>query len=105
MIDTQNAHTRRDRRLLIALVFLVISAALLFYQAIIVRLYISAAVMGDWSYFSKTFSVPLPAKPNQICFDYCASKLPFFWGWIGIASFLLGVVVLAYSWWKPRTRA
>lgn len=103
MIHTQDTQTRRDRRLLIALVLLVLSVASLSYQAIIVRLYITAAVMGDWRYFAKTFSVPLPAKPNQICFDYCASELPFFWGWIGIASFLLGLVVLAYSWWKPRT--
>jgi hypothetical protein len=103
MIDEVQKYEKRDRRILISIALLFISAASLSYQAIILKLYIDAAVTGHWTYFSETFSVPLPSEPNQLCFDYCASKLPFFWGWVGIVSFILGVLVLIYSWWKPQS--
>lgn len=103
MADRKRTPLRRDRRLLVSLGFFVVSFAALAYQAFVLRLYVTAAVMGDWTYFSKTFSVPPPSGPNQLCFDYCAARLPFLAGWIGIFSFLLGVAVLAYCWWKPRS--
>ena len=103
MVESKQNHARRDRRLLISIALLMLSTLSLSYQALILKLYVDAAVLGRWEHFSKTFSVPPPVGPNQACFDYCASKLPFFWGWIGIVCFLLGVAVLAYSWWKPRS--
>lgn len=103
MIDSAKSRRIRDRRLLISVALFVISFLSLACQSIILRLYINAAVMGDWTYFSRKFSVAPPHGPNQACFDYCASELPFMWGWIGIVSFAVGVGLVIYSWWKPRS--
>ena len=94
----------RDSRLIVALILLLISLLCALIQAWILNLYIDAAVSGNWAYFSETFSVEAPASgPNDFCFDHCVADLPFVAGWIGIVSFLLGVAVLAYSWWTPRS--
>jgi hypothetical protein len=90
----------RDRKIPIAFAFLMLCMFATLYQAFILKLYITTAVMGDWKQFSKVFSVPLPVKSDQFCFDYCAPKLPFFWGWVGIASFVSAAVIIAYCWWK-----
>ncbi len=74
-------------------------------QAWIVQLYIVSAVMGQayWDHFTGYFNLePFAAGPNEFCFDYCAPPLPFIAGWIGIAAFCAGWIVLAYAWWKPR---
>jgi hypothetical protein len=93
---------KRDRRLGAAIALMVISAVALLVQAWIVVLYVNAAVMGNWEYFSWMFSVAPPAGPNQVCFDFCAAELPFLAGWVGIGSFLSGLVLLVFAWWKPR---
>lgn len=95
---------KRDIRLLIAILLFVISMIAGLFQAWVLKLYIDAAVTGHWEYFSNTFSVQAPASgPDVFCFDYCVADLPFLAGWIGIVTFLLGVTVLAYSWWTPRS--
>ena len=94
---------KRDERLLIAILLFVGSASAWLVQAWIVTLYVQAAVMGYWDYFSETFSVPPPAGPNEACFDYCVSDLPFAAGWTGIVSFLLALLTLAHAWWKPKS--
>jgi len=75
-------------------------------QAWIVNLYIVAAVMGQqhWDQFTDFFGVDPVVEPNQVCFDYCAPSLPFVAGWIGIASFLVGSILVAFAWWKPARR-
>ena len=94
---------RRDRRLLIALLLFAASLAAWAIQIWITRLYIDAAVFGDWTWFAASFSVEAPASgPTKFCFDYCAPKLPFAAGWIGIVAFLAGSVMLAHAWWKSR---
>lgn len=96
---------RRDTRLLAALLLFMISIIFGTIQAWILKLYIDAAGTGYWAYFSEMFSVkPPPSGPDVFCFDYCVAELPFFTGWIGIVSFLLGVVLVAYSWWSPKSR-
>jgi hypothetical protein len=96
---------RRDRRLLIAILRFLGSLIAGLVQAVILRAYVAAAVLGDWTYFADTFSVEAPASgPDVFCFDYCAPDLPFVAGWTGIASFLAGLILLAYAWWKPIVR-
>jgi hypothetical protein len=93
----------RDRRLLIAL--LLFSTALIagLIQSWIVRLYLNAAIMGHWTWFADTFGVPAPARgPDIFCFDYCAPRLPFLAGWIGITSFVAELVLLALAWWRSK---
>lgn len=94
---------RRDGRVLMAIVAFLISFISLTLQAWILSLYIDAIIFNNWDFFSKTFSVSPPASgPNVYCLDRCVAELPFISGWIGIASFLLGWMVLVYSWWKPK---
>jgi hypothetical protein len=74
-----------------------------FIQAWIVSAYVFAAVMGQWEQFSDFFGVEPPASgPDQFCFDYCVADLPFFAGWVGIGSFLIGLALVVVAWWKPR---
>ena len=95
---------RRDRRLLIAMLLFMVSLIAWTIQAFIVRAYVFHAVMGGWEQFASTFGVAAPPSgPNVFCFDYCAPKLPFAAGWIGIAAFSIGWIMLAYAWWKPRS--
>ena len=94
---------RRDTRLLIALLLFLASVVSWVVQAWIVQAYIFAAVMGGWDQFAEFFSVNPPASgPNEFCFDFCAPELPFAAGWIGLCAFLVGWILVAYAWWKPR---
>ena len=96
-------NNKRDIRLLMALMLFLISMIAGLVQAWILHLYLDAVISRHWEYFSKMFSVSAPASgPNVFCFDRCVADLPFLAGWIGIASFLLGLAILIYSWWKPR---
>jgi len=91
---------KRDNRLLIVMLLFAVSLISLAIQAVIVNIYVSAAVLGNWTYFAETFSVNPPGK---FCLDYCAPHLPFVMGWIGIAAFVIGWIILARVWWKPRS--
>ena len=94
---------RRDGRLLIAMLLFVCSLIAWAIQAWIVQVYIYSAVMGGWDQFAEFFGVEIPASgPDEFCFDYCAPSLPFAAGWIGISTFLVGWIIVAYAWWKPR---
>lgn len=93
----------RDRRLLAAMLFFLVALSALLVQAWVVRLYLNAAIMGNWSWFGSKFHVAIPPfGPNKFCFDYCAPDLPFVAGWIGIASFIFGLLLLCLAWWKPK---
>ncbi|RVT91313.1 hypothetical protein [Sphingomonas crocodyli] len=89
----------RDKRLLGAILLFVASAVAWVIQAAIVRAYIYAAVMGNWSEFSRFFGVRPPA---EFCFDHCVAELPFFAGWIGVGCFALGFALLFRVWRRPR---
>lgn len=92
----------RDRRLLSAIALFTASAVLGLAQAAIVRLYIEAALLGKWEHFSETFGVKPPTNgPDVYCLDYCVADLPFIAGWMGIVSFMIGLALATYSWWKP----
>lgn len=94
---------KRDKRLLVALILFVFSLIAGLVQSVILRLFIDAAVIGNWTHFAKTFSVDAPATgPNVACFDYCAPDLPFIPGWIALAAFSGGAFILAHTWWKPK---
>lgn len=88
----------RDNRLLGAIYLFVVSAVAWLIQAGIVRAYIDAALMGNWSDFSSFFGVQSPPK---YCFDYCVANLPFIADWVGIGCFLLGFALLFDAWWRP----
>lgn len=90
---------RRDRRLSVAMLLFLASAIAWAYQAWVVEAYIYFAVMGGWEQFADFFGVEAPAS---VCFDYCAPELPFAAGWIAIAAFVAGWVILAYAWWTSR---
>lgn len=93
---------RRDRRLLFATCLFAASLIAGVIQAWITKLYIDAAVLGNWAWFAETFSVDAPSGPELFCFDYCAPELPFLFGWVGLTAFSIGWITLAYAWWKPR---
>ncbi len=90
---------RRDNRLLGAMSLFVVSAVAWLIQAGVVRAYIYAAVMGNWSDFSGFFGVRPPPK---FCFDYCVANLPFVAGWVGIGCFFLGFTLLFTAWLRPN---
>ena len=54
-----------------------------------------------WSGFADRYHVE---APGPYCLDYCAPELPFLAGTIGISSFGLGLLVLAYSWLEPKSQ-
>jgi hypothetical protein len=92
----------RDKRLLGAILALAASAIATLIQAGIIRSYVYAAVMGNWSGFSAFFGVEPPAAgPGKYCLDYCAAELPFIAGWLAIALFLFGFAMLFWSWLRP----
>ena len=94
----------RDRRLLIPFGLFLASFAALAIQAVIVAHYIYSSVLdSNWESFIAIYGVEPPVGPNQLCFDYCAPKLPFLAGWLGIGAFLGGLISLAYVWLKPRS--
>jgi len=88
----------RDKRLLGAISLFAASAIAWFIQAWIVQAYLYAAVMGNWSDFSRIFGVRAPPK---FCLDYCVADLPFMAGWVGIGCFLLGLALLFRAWLRP----
>lgn len=93
---------RRDKRLLGAMSLFVASAIAWLIQAGIVRAYVYAAVMGNWSEFSSFFGV---CPPSKNCLDYCVANLPFIAGWLGIGCFLLGFALLFAAWLQPGRQA
>lgn len=95
----------RDRRLLIPLILLVLSFIALLIQAYIVNDYIRSSVLdSNWEMFSEKYGVEAPHNgPELYCFDYCAPKLPFWFGWSGIGLFVTALIFLTYIWWKPKT--
>ena len=100
----------RDRRLLIPLGLMVVSFVALAVQALIVNHYIFSSVMDhNWEGFSAIYGVEPPALNKDIgngmtvtCLDYCAPKLPFIPGWIGIVAFLGSIMSLFIIWFRPR---
>ncbi len=95
---------RRDKRLLIAMLLFAGSFVAWTVQVWITALYIEASIWGDWTWFAETFFVVAPARgPDVYCFDRCAPTLPFVAGWIGIGTFLSGLIMLTFAWWKPKT--
>jgi hypothetical protein len=74
------------------------------WQALIISQYIYSAVLDpNWESFVHLYGVEAPAKgPERFCFDYCAPKLPFLFGWTGIGCFFAGLISLTIIWWKPN---
>jgi hypothetical protein len=96
---------RRDKRLLVALILFGIALGAGLVQAWIIRLYITAAVMGGeyWDHFISVFGGMSPAKgPNTFCFDYCAPDLPIIAGGVALSGFLGGAFFVTLAWWKPK---
>lgn len=95
---------RRDTRLAFALLLFVISAAALLIQTWIATIYLGAAINENWSLFLEMFpsAAPQPTDSGAYCFGKCHPSIPLITGWVGVASFTLGLVVLAYSWWVPK---
>jgi len=89
---------------LIPIGLFVVSFAALAVEAWIVAVYIHSSVLDpNWESMVHIFGVEPPAHgPGVYCFDYCAPRLPFLAGWIGIGTFLSGLTSLAYIWFKPR---
>lgn len=96
---------RRDRRLLLAVMLFLASGVACFAQAWILNLYISSVASRDWSLFLRFFpSYATETPPEQYyCLGKCYPDLPFIPGWIGIFCFSLGLIVLVYSWRKPKS--
>ncbi|MBH0111421.1 hypothetical protein I5E68_00460 [Novosphingobium sp. YJ-S2-02] len=93
---------RRDRRLLAGLILLAAGSVCALAQAIIVRAYITFAVMGHWDWFGRTFAVRVPAKgPETFCFDWCAPKMPFMAGSLAMACLFVATALLLQAWRKP----
>ena len=95
---------QRDVRLALALLLFLISAGALLIQTWIATIYLGAAIDENWSLFLELFpsAAPPPTSSEAYCFGKCHPSIPLISGWVGVASFILGVVVLAYSWWVPK---
>ncbi len=95
---------RRDRRLLIPIGLFLVSLVALAVQAWTVAIYIQSSILDpNWETMVQMFGVEAPANgPDVFCFDYCAPKLPFVAGWIGIGAFLAGLLSLIFRWWKSQ---
>ena len=95
---------KRDGRLLLAMLLFVIFVGSMLVQTWILLLYFRSAVERNWAYFLEFFPAYdfQPRGPGVDCYDACYPDLPFVAGGIGIICFLLGLSILAYSWWKPR---
>jgi hypothetical protein len=106
MTKSMKMLAKRDGRLLLAFLLFVVFAGLMIVQAWILLLYFRSIVHQDWTYFLKVFpsSALPPLDIGAACFDDCFPDLPFVPGWIGIVSFLLGLLVLIYIWWIPKSR-
>ena len=97
----------RDGRLLIALLLLVTGIAALTAQAWISMLYFHSAIAQNWSYYLDifpSFALP-PLPPGAYCMDDCNPRHPVAPGWIGGICLVVGVIVIAISWWNPRAVA
>ena len=93
----------RDRRLLAALLLLVVAGASLLIQAWISALYVASAKAQNWSYYLELFpSFARPLPPGAYCMGDCSPYHPVLSGWVGIVSFLLALVVVLLAWWKSR---
>ena len=90
--------------LLICLLLFGISFVAICIQSKIVNDYIVSAVMDqNWEGFSHVYGVQPPAQgPEKFCFDYCAPHMPFVAGWIGILSFVAGMILLTRIWWSSH---
>jgi hypothetical protein len=95
----------RDPRLLVALLLLVVAAVSLLIQAWISALYVASAKAQNWAYYLELFpSFARPTAPGTYCLDDCSPYHPLLPGGAGVVTFLAGVVVLVFSWWKPKSR-
>lgn len=95
---------KRDRRLLIAMLFFLIAVIAGCVQVWIVSLYVYAAVMGQayWDRFIALFGLEPITKPGEFCFDFCAPAMPLLAGEIAGGAFLVGWTIVAVAWWRPR---
>ena len=89
----------RDKRLLLSILLFVGAACGGLYQGLVAKRYVEAAVSGNLRYFARSFGLPVPP---EFCLDFCGPGLPFTAGWLSIASFLAGLILLIRAWWKPR---
>jgi hypothetical protein len=95
---------KRDGRLLLTFLLFVASAGSLLVQGWILFIYVHSALNQNWTYFLEVFpSAMRPIPAGAYCIDDCSPDLPLVAAWIGIVSFIVGLFVLAYSWWKPKS--
>ena len=95
----------RDRRLLIPLGLMLVALVALAAQSIIVGHYIDSSIMdSNWESFVMIYGVEAPADGSSgvACLDYCAPRLPFVAGWLGISAFVGAIISIIYIWFKPR---
>ena len=105
MTNAVDNESKRDTRLSVALLLFLLCVVAGIAQTWILLLYFRSMVNKDWTYFLEKFpSYALPLDADAICLGDCFPDLPFVIGWIGIVSFFLGIVLVAYSWWKPKYR-
>jgi hypothetical protein len=98
--------SKRDRRILVAIVLLLIFGISLYIQAWIWGLYVGAMITQDWtSVFDKFPSArppPLEALEDIYTIDDRTPQPPFLAGWIALASFFSALGILIYIWLKPK---
>jgi hypothetical protein len=96
--------SKRDRKLLAALVLFLISGVSVFVQVWISNLYYFSLINRDWTFFLQFFpsyALP-PPEPGTACLDWCYPDKPVFAAWTALGSFVLGVSVLAYAWFRSK---
>jgi hypothetical protein len=99
-------NSKRDRRLLVSLLLFAASAVSTLAQVWVTNFYIYSALAQDWTWFLEWFpSHELPTvPPGHVCLDDCYPDLPLVAGWIAIAAFSLGTIILMYCWWVSKRR-
>ncbi|MEY2855424.1 MAG: hypothetical protein RL030_2556 [Pseudomonadota bacterium] len=99
--------TKRNRRLLLALLLFAATAVSTLVQVWVTNFYLYSANAQDWTLFLEWFpsyALP-PIPPGHGCFDDCSPDLPFVAGWIAVAAFVMGFIILARIWWVSKPRA
>jgi hypothetical protein len=97
----------RDGRLLIAMLLFAGSSIAWLAQAAILWPHVNAIVVDARAGYAMTFPVEPPLGAGEeygqwACLDDCIPAYTFLAGWIGIAAFLVGWLILARAWWKPK---
>lgn len=90
---------KRDWRLLAAIVLLLIAAWLFKLEAEHIGYFSKGLWTGDWTEYGQRYGVDVSAAKAK--YDY-APPQPIWQLFGSIGSFLAAIVLILWTWWKPK---